>query len=196
MARSCGMTTLVFDPTPCSNAAVLVGHANDLVGAGIDSLDDFVCLLLGHTHVQQGIHQMAGEAGEVLAGDASAMMRMGERPATVSDGAACGHDEELTLHCVEFVEGGVFKKWCQIGVCQHADIKGGNEVGDHFITTEALVEGGWVHINLRSKKKAGIFLEHAGIKTCAVKDSKRGGGHKNDTQKAADNGTQRARGDS
>lgn len=60
----------------------------------------------------------------------------------VGDGTAEGHGEELLLHALEGVHGGVFEEGGEGGVAEDAGVEGGDEGFDGGGAADAIVEGG------------------------------------------------------
>ena len=75
------------------------------------------------------------------------MMRVCQGTPAVLNGSAGGHDKELALHGVQFLQFSVFEKGSEFRIGQHADIKDGNEGGDHVFPTETFIERGFVSIH-------------------------------------------------
>lgn len=89
------------------------------------------------------------------------MMDGAEGAAGVGDGTAEGHGEELLLHALEGIHGGVFEEGGEVGVGEDSGVEGGDEGFDDGGTADAIVEGGhgeeegvWGSVFLRSKLDA------------------------------------------
>lgn len=85
---------------------------------------------------------MFDEGAEVGGGDAAAMMDGAEGAAGVGDGTAEGHGEELLLHALEGIHGGVFEEGGEVGVGEDSGVEGWDEGFDDGGTADAIVEGG------------------------------------------------------
>ena len=70
------------------------------------------------------------------------MMDGAEGAAGVGDGTAEGHGEELLLHALEGIHGGVFEEGGEGGVGEDSGVEGWDECFDDGGTADAIVEGG------------------------------------------------------
>ena len=70
------------------------------------------------------------------------MMDGAEGAAGVGDGTAEGHGEELLLHALEGIHGGVFEEGGEVGVGEDSGVEGWDEGFDDGGTADAIVEGG------------------------------------------------------
>ena len=89
------------------------------------------------------------------------MMDGAEGAACVGDGSAEGHGEELLLHALEGIHGGVFEEGREVGVGEDAGVEGWNEGFDDGGTADAIVESGhgeeegvWSSVSLGSRMDA------------------------------------------
>ena len=138
-----------------------IGRAGDFVGEGVDAGDDFVGFLGADADGGEGFEEVFDEGAEVGGGDAAAVVDGAEGAAGVGDGTAEGHGEELLLHALEGIHGGVFEEGGEVGVGEDAGVEGGDEGFDDGGTADAIVEGGhgeeegvWSSVFLRSRMDA------------------------------------------
>ena len=118
-----------------------VRRAGDFVGEGVDACDDFVGLLGADADGGEGFEEVFDEGAEVGGGDAAAVVDGAEGAAGVGDGTAEGHGEELLLHALEGIHGGVFEEGGEVGVGEDAGVEGGDEGFDDWGAADAIVEG-------------------------------------------------------
>jgi hypothetical protein len=118
-----------------------VRRAGDFVGEGVDACDDFVGLLGADADGGEGFEEVFDEGAEVGGGDAAAVVDGAEGAAGVGDGTAEGHGEELLLHALEGIHGGVFEEGGEGGVGEDAGVEGWDEGFDGGGAADSIVEG-------------------------------------------------------